>query len=72
VEILAGYRCFSTGEAANPANQRAVKNHFNSTGKYCVQSKLSNLQHFLSALNDSEQEKLLLMYANPFKRISDL
>jgi hypothetical protein len=69
-EILAGYRCFSTGEAAlSLLNQRAGKKSTSTApASIALVQAQQYLQTRLSALNDSEQEKLLLMYANPFKK----
>lgn len=68
-EILAGYQCFSTGEAAlTILKQRADQASLSSTGQ---NAELRNAQQYLHTrllqLNDSEQEKLLWMYANAYK-----
>jgi hypothetical protein len=69
-EILAGYRCFSTGEAAlSLLQQQGTEQSISSVSANTeMDQALQYLQTRLSSLNAAEQEKMLLMYANPFQK----
>jgi hypothetical protein len=69
-EILTGYRCFSTGEAAfSLLQQQRTEQSLSSVSTNTeLGQALQYLQTRLSSLNAAEQEKMLLMYANPFQK----
>ncbi|MEP7706045.1 1-acyl-sn-glycerol-3-phosphate acyltransferase [Paraglaciecola sp. 25GB23A] len=69
-EILAGYRCFSTGQAAlSLLQQQGTEASISSVSANTeLDQALQYLQTRLSSLNAAEQEKMLLMYANPFQK----
>jgi hypothetical protein len=69
-EILAGYRCFSTGEAAwSLLQQRGSEHAITSvSANNELDQALQYLQTRLLSLNAAEQKRMLLMYANPFQK----
>lgn len=69
-EILAGYRCFSTGEAAlSLLQQQGTEQPISSVSANTdLDLALQYLQTRLASLNTAEQEKMLMMYANPFQK----
>jgi hypothetical protein len=69
-QILAGFKCFSTGQAAMILlNQKNGLSSFNNeTVSPKIQLALDYLQTRLDQLNDAEQQKLLSMYANAYKK----
>ena len=69
-EILAGYRCFSTSEAAlSLLQQQGTEQPISSVSANTdLDLALQYLQTRLASLNTAEQEKMLMMYANPFQK----
>lgn len=69
-EILAGYRCFSTGEAAlSLLQQQGTEQPISLVSANTeLDQALQYLQTRLASLNTAEQEKMLMMYANPFQK----
>lgn len=69
-EILAGYRCFSTGEAAlSLLQQQGTEQAISSVSANTdLDLALQYLQTRLASLNTAEQEKMLMMYSNPFQK----